>query len=316
MEVIVVVAIVALLFAILLPAVGRVRETARRSVCMNNLAQLGIAIQSYHDVFGVLPPAYVTKIGGDAIMGAPDPRTRDTGPGWGFLAQLLPAVEQGPLYAALNMNLPCWDVANSTAATTVVATYLCPSALEGPSTFPVMDGKGTTLATFARSHYVANAGRVNAWDVGVDDLTTVPGVDGPFFRNSGVRLADIPDGTSLTVFAGERMPSVGDATWVGVVPGAQVCSKLAGANAIPCRGSGALVGAHSGPSSYEKPQEIHVPSGSSSCADQMASHHFGGGGNVLMGDGSVRYYTGTMKSEVWAAICTRDGGEMVPTGDW
>jgi prepilin-type processing-associated H-X9-DG protein len=311
----VVTVIVGVLFSILLPAVGRVREAAKRTQCANNLAQIGIGLSAYHDAFGVLPAAYLTKIGGGGLMGPPDPTTRDAGPGWGCLMQILPTLDEGKLYNACNVLLPCWDAANATAAQIAVATYLCPSAFDRSRTFDVLGRGNKVLATFGSAHYVTNAGRFDAWSAGVDDLSKVGGIDGPFYRNSCIRMTDILDGTSQTVFVGERVPALADATWVGVVPGALVCPKRSPtgpavrAVMAPCKGAGALVGAHSGPSPYETPSVIHPPNSGDNHADQMASGH-PGFANVLFGDGSVRP-TSLIAPEVWAALCSRNGGEMI-----
>jgi prepilin-type N-terminal cleavage/methylation domain-containing protein len=104
-ELLVVIAIIAILVGLLLPAVQAAREAARRSQCVNNLKQFGIAIQNYHDAHLALPPGYVS--GFDAVG-------NDTGPGWGWAAMLLPQFEQGPLFNACNFPLPIEAPANST----------------------------------------------------------------------------------------------------------------------------------------------------------------------------------------------------------
>lgn len=315
-EVMVVILVICILLGVLIPALNSVREAARRGTCLNNLAQIGIALQTYHDIHQAFPAAYQTRIGGDPFMGAPDPVTRDTGPGWGFLTQILPELDQANLYHSFNLKLPCWSVANSTSARISVGTYLCPSVLDKSTTFDVKGTNGATLATFSYSHYVSNAGRADAWSAGVDDLSTIPAVDGPFYRNSVIGIADIQDGTTHTILVGERRPSTGDATWVGVVPGAILCSR-AGAGAVgpggavaSCRSAGALVGAHSGPSPFESPSVVCLPNGALNHADSMASGH-PGGSNVLFGDGSVRVVQAAIAPAIWVALSTRNGGEMI-----
>src|SRR2546423_12094044 len=97
-ELLVVIAIIGALVALLLPAVQMAREAARRSECLNNLRQIGLALHTYHDTFGRFPPAYLTVPGGSPSMGPPDPDNGDAGPGWTALMLILPQIEQGNLY--------------------------------------------------------------------------------------------------------------------------------------------------------------------------------------------------------------------------
>ncbi|MGH7138643.1 MAG: type II secretion system protein, partial [Pirellulales bacterium] len=76
-ELLVVIAIIGILVALLLPAVQAARESARRAQCVNNLKQMGLALQNYHDVFGSLPPGYLAT--GAYVNG-----TTDTSPGWAW----------------------------------------------------------------------------------------------------------------------------------------------------------------------------------------------------------------------------------------
>src|SRR5438105_3620381 len=85
-ELLVVIAIIGVLVALLLPAVQMARESARRMACQNNLKQVGLALQSYHDGQRSFPPGYVSAV---------DAAGNDTGPGWGWAAKALPYMEQG-----------------------------------------------------------------------------------------------------------------------------------------------------------------------------------------------------------------------------
>src|SRR6185437_173022 len=162
-ELLVVIAIIGILVALLLPAVQAARESARRTSCYNNLRQIGLGLQAYHDTVKQFPPAYVVSPTGNAPMGPPDPTTGDTGPGWGFLALSLPYLEQAPLFQSLNVNLPCWAPANAVPVKTIVPGFLCPTALNGQLIYNVVDVGGATLATFARSNYAGIAGRLSPW---------------------------------------------------------------------------------------------------------------------------------------------------------
>src|SRR4051794_21831923 len=90
-ELLVVIAIIALLVALLLPAVQAAREAARRAQCVNNLKQTGLALANYETSHRLLPPGYVSNFLADGT---------DTGPGWGWAAMLLPALEQSGTFNA------------------------------------------------------------------------------------------------------------------------------------------------------------------------------------------------------------------------
>ena len=134
-ELLVVIAIIAILTGLLLPAVQQVREAVRRLQCLNNLKQIGLAIHNYEGSNGCFPPGYLSSSG----IGFYDPQTGDWGPGWGWLTALLTAVEQGNLYNSLNINMPCWDVTNTTSVRFSLQVFLCPSANNPATTVGVTD---------------------------------------------------------------------------------------------------------------------------------------------------------------------------------
>ena len=318
-ELLVVIAIIGVLVALLLPAVQQAREAARRTQCTNNMKQIGLALHNYHDVHNVFPPAYVIKPGGGGINGPPDPVSRDAGPGWAWGMILLPYLDQGALYNSFDQIHPCWDPVNAASALTQVNVYLCPSATKSDRPFDVKDGSTppVTLATFARSCYVASAGQDEPWahtsdnyEADAEALGWNP--IGPFYRNSRTRVRDVTDGLSNTVFVGEHHPVVSDTTWVGVVPGALVCPNPAFAFTT-CEAGGVLVSCHSGPCTTVNPPQIHPPNSPLCAVCQMyAQHH--GGCNVLLGDGSVRFVTEAIDQLTWAALSSMAEGETV--GEW
>jgi prepilin-type N-terminal cleavage/methylation domain-containing protein/prepilin-type processing-associated H-X9-DG protein len=313
-ELLVVIAIIGVLIALLLPAVQSAREAARRVQCTNNLKQIGLALHGYHDQFNVFPPGYLTLWGANAIHGAPHPVSADTGPGWSGFSQVLPQLEQGPLYASLNMNLPCWSPANSTGARTSLSVFLCPSSSVGDRTFEVVNQGRTRLATFGRSHYVLNAGSLNVWDQPFANLTSL--AYGPFFRNSATTVARVSDGLSNSVFVSEHSPVLSDKTWVGIVPDAVVCPRPNWAFSDPeCDYAAALLQYHTGPSPNEDPPIIHPPNGPFGHVDQVYAEH-PGGANVLLGDGSVRFAKASINPLVWVALHTIARNEVISSDSW
>src|SRR5262245_60911928 len=133
-ELLVVIAIIAILIGLLVPAVQKVRESAARTQCMNNLKQIGLAIHNYESTYKKLPAAYTLLPAADA-----DPNALFAGRrvGLSLLANLLPFVEQAPLYRMLDnkrsefntVNIPPGGPhsGNNPAYSTVVPVYLCPS---------------------------------------------------------------------------------------------------------------------------------------------------------------------------------------------
>lgn len=315
-ELLVVIAIIAVLIALLLPAVQQAREAARRTQCKNNLKQLGLALHNYHDIYLVFPPAYQTLPGGNATMGPPAANTGDTGPGWTVLFAVLPQIEQGNLYNSFNINLPSWDPSNAQPALKQVSSYLCPSAVNTSNTYKVVDATSNVLATFSRSNYVANAGRVEVWDgpavAAAADLSSI--ADGPFYRNSRTQIRDVTDGLSNTVFFGEQTPTHCNSTWVGIVPNSVTCPVAANFPTVTCDAAAPQINVHSGPGGPDEPAPIiHTPNSSLGNVDEMYSQH-DSGCNILLGDGTVRFASKFMDNQLWASLATRANGEIV--GEW
>jgi prepilin-type N-terminal cleavage/methylation domain-containing protein/prepilin-type processing-associated H-X9-DG protein len=206
-ELLVVIAIIAVLIALLLPAVQAAREAARRSQCINNMKQLGLATANYASSTG----AYAASYGS-----SPKPGTGwDTWGSWSVQAQMLGYLEQQPLYNAINFNIVshgdfnvntgtsgngAWDVVNITAVTTRIASFLCPSAPLPPTTYY---GKPTP-----GNSYFASVGSSLQWvgaaGSGAPNGIFMHGGSSNSYEACAVRqLADITDGTSNTIAFGE-----------------------------------------------------------------------------------------------------------------
>lgn len=309
-ELLVVIAVIGILIALLLPAVQAARESARRTGCTNNLKQLGLAFQNFHSANKRFPPAYESSALPSEPGGTPDPVTRDRAPGWAWGMLLLPFMEGQSLQNSLDRKLPCWHADNAAAARTQVGLFLCPSATDAEQPFDVRSESGTRLATFGRSCYVASVGQEEPWGTTTDDYTGI--ADGPLYRNSKTRAADITDGLSKTVFLGEHHPILSSKTWVGVVPGASVCPTERFAFSS-CDFAATLVQVHSGPASAEFPPAIHPPNSPLCHVCQMYAEH-PGGCNILLGDGSVRFVSELVNQLTWAALASRAKGDTV--GDY
>ena len=337
-ELLVVIAIIGVLIALLLPAVQAAREAARRAQCSNNLKQVGLAMANYESSLGVFPPAYVgdPKAAGTAFGVSYPDENINTLPGFAWGTLLLHYAEQAPLYASLNVDLPCWAPENATGALTQLSMFLCPSTTGGDDAFalhrytngdsgaPNDGGEFSPRILFARSHYVTNAGinqpwgRTKAYSYDFERPEPLSNgfqhvINGPFFRNSRTKVAAVTDGLSNTIFVGERTSILCDATWVGVVPFA--CTPPRPRWPSDPNSGGNLVGAHSGPDVRDHPNVIiHAPNHPFGHTDEMFSEH-PGGANVLLGDGSVRFIKQSIYPLTWVALSTKNGGEILSAED-
>ena len=290
-EVLVVIAIIGLLIALLLPAVQAAREASRRTQCVNNLKQIGLALAMYHDTQGSLPSGYLSKFDGAG---------NDLGPGWGWAALILPQMEQTAIYNVIHFDRPIEDATNGVRVANI-PTYLCPSdTVQLSWQAKSRDTSGNPIAVIcevAPSNYVGMFG------------TTEPGVDGDgiFSRNSAVRFADITDGTSHTIAVGERSHQLGEATWAGSVTGTVLFPDDGDAVGRwhPEASSGMVLG-HSG--------EGVGPGDPNSDVNQFYSQH-GQGVDFLFADGHVNFLSASIDYQTYLGLSTRGAGDSI-TGDY
>jgi prepilin-type N-terminal cleavage/methylation domain-containing protein len=242
-ELLVVIAIIGVLIGLLLPAVQKVREAGNRLGCANNLHQIALALHNYEGVNGCFPPAYVctSRRQAGTAYGIAYPDDGWNGlPGWGWGVLILPFIEQDNLYQSLRLDLPCWALENAPFVNAKLSIFLCPSASHGSDGFALERYTAGTsddpqnpvpfspTISFAHSHYVTNAGQNGPWnrspaysfDFTIPEPVTVNGqrvwdvINGPFYRNSRTRVADVTDGLSQTVFVGECSSVLTNKTWV------------------------------------------------------------------------------------------------------
>ncbi len=300
-ELLVVIAIVGVLIALLLPAVQSAREAARRAQCTNNLKQIGIALHNYHDQHGVFAPGYCSyyKLDGSDPGVAED----DIGPGWAWGSMILPQLEQLAVYNAINFNLTMTYAANTTAQTIRFNSYLCPSD-RMPQLVPVRDQSNTnTIYTVGCGNYVGM--------YGTGEVGEAPGRgNGTFFRNSRIGVQDIRDGSSQTFAVGERSHDLSYVTWTGRAVGGWLfpTSTFEGGrnrfNPDPEESFTMVLG----PVGLEHlPRTPNYPAAH---VEDYRSWH-AGGVNFLFGDGSVRFVHDSINQQIYEALATRQGGEVV-----
>ncbi len=280
LELLTVIAVIGILVGLLLSAVQNVRGAAARAACANNIRQIGIACQMYHDQNNTLPPAYTIMytIGPNVVMN------------WPLL--LLPFVEQDNLWnrsvSAHRTDYIDFHNPPHIGLSTVIKVYTCP--MDGRLASPITDDKGLTAAY---GSFVGVAGSDKA--------------NGAMRAQTGVRFAEITDGMSNTLLIGEK-PPLGrylDGNWYTItVP---TIIKDFGANSginylqvtFP-NGYGQCVGPiRFGPGRIENPcDNIHF----------WSLHS--GGANFAFADGSVRFLAYTA-DPIMPALATRAGGEVV-----
>jgi prepilin-type N-terminal cleavage/methylation domain-containing protein/prepilin-type processing-associated H-X9-DG protein len=337
-ELLVVIAIIAVLIALLLPAVQAAREAARRSQCINNLKQIGLAMHNYHSTNNSFP----------LLIGVGTDQNFWHGPS--VCLYLLNYMEQQSLASAFNFNAAAviGDTAancavNSTVVNTSLLTFLCPS-----------DTSGVKVYKMAGS-YCASVGPQFRYDDGATAGVGVGLFAAGAASNAGhaFSISDVIDGTTNTVAFGEAL--IGDGV-AGINNGAERYTNLpwpvspsygAGANqtmpagqnylqtyitscnaaraavtseindsqsywAAGRMGQGPIISMLSVPNStnadctfYEAPAGMFA----------MRSRH-SGGINALMADGSSRFFKNSVSVGTWWALGTKAGGEIISSDSY
>ncbi len=302
-ELLVVIAIVGTLVGLLLPAVQSAREAARRTQSLTNLRQIGIALHCYHDARRSLPAGFRSTTTGTWAGGSND-AVPESGPGWGLFAMLLPFLEETALHASIRFDLPITDPLNKAARETTVPVYVDPGDT-GARLIDITDS-GSPPANATAPSALCQAGVCSyAGSLGTLMYEQQP-FTGVFHRNSRVRLSDITDGTSKTIGIGERMSRHTRSSWAGVVPG----QELVYAPESPQYRA-------SEPSFNWRPAItatlVHVRSSAPSLQGSPGGFvgPYQAGTNFLNLDGSCRLIAADTAPDVFRALCTRAGGEIV-----
>ena len=182
-ELLVVIAIIGILIALLLPAVQAARESARRASCVNNLTQLIIAVNNYEMAHGVYPPGTIADAG--PVQSLPQ------GYHHNWISQILPFIEQRNAYTHINREFSVYHPSNRPVRILNISILNCPSLWSSE--------KGYT--SYAGVHHDVES-PIDATNHGV------------FFLNSRISYDDVSDGSSQTLFIGEKHVLQGDLGWM------------------------------------------------------------------------------------------------------
>jgi len=328
-ELLVVIAIIGVLVALLLPAVQAAREAARRMSCTNNLKQIGVGLHNHHDVRNVLPP-------GGVNTGANGTSCYTT---WSI--EILPYMEGANLYAQYQQNQFNDSAANNPVCQARVPYHECPSdVLKGKLNQP-QTGPGSGRQ-FRHGSYCANSGRSDIarehgrWDTMEPDLWSYtengtrkhnPMYKGPLHATgrpyNGVsfsdtvvnsvpmswlgnpeRFADIADGTSNTLMVGER-------TFIDKeVNEGQRRSTFWAYTYASYNQSSVTVESRTLTNSIALCRSLPGLRGDQLCKAAWGSNH-GRGLNFLFCDGSIRYVSYNVDTNLLANTATIQGGESL-----
>ena len=323
-ELLVVIAIIAVLIALLLPAVQAAREAARRSQCVNNLKQLGLAMHNYESSNNCFPSGGSTSA--NSVYA------------FSMQARLLPHAEQSNLQGLIDFKQPVLDITHSplaihpasiTAARTVVKLFLCPS--DGQT--PIFSG-----------YYGSNLAGTNYFGCGGTGTQTFydPAFvsDGVFWFASQSRFADLTDGSSNTLAMSEGLLGPGTNTTgplstipkplrlvanvsagrtrVLVSPGGVSPTLMDGESAKATswdgeRGSTWIWGQAAATlfSTYLPPNSREPDALAHARGWFAARSNHPGGANALFCDGHVQFVKNSVNLATWRGLSTRSGGEVI-----
>ncbi|MBI3464653.1 MAG: DUF1559 domain-containing protein [Planctomycetes bacterium] len=276
-ELLVVLMVIGVLLGLLLPAVQQARETSRRSKCQNNLKQIGLALQNYHNAYQAFPPVLTHH-------SRVSPQTGWLEGWWTWYVRILPFVAQTSLYNQIDLAHdaagPFVYAQNQKQVSQNLSFLLSPSDQYGEKLWSADWGYAAQPLIAAHTNYLGCRGSTR----------NVPG-DGVFpATNISKRLSDITDGTSQTLLAGERpLDEVGEWGWWALGTG---FDEHGLADHVLACSDGLYKG---------------VPGSSDDLTHFWSPHP--GGAYFVFGDGSVKFLHYSINHDTFLALGSRNGRE-------
>lgn len=274
-ELLVVIAIIGILVALLLPAVQAAREAARRISCNNNLTQLALAVQNYEMAYRVYPPGTIDDKG--PVVDKPE------GYHHNWLTHLLPYMEQKNTYNYIDFSVGVYDEKNAEVREVRVDTHVCPSSWEG--------SRSVIVTYYAGCHHDTDQ------PIDTDN-------NGVFFLNSRIRYPDISDGTSQTIFIGEKICDLNrDLGWMS-----GTSSTLRNTGEAINDSLDRLQQRNSRPAGDSEPSGGIIVGG-------FGSHH-PGGAQFAFGDGHIGFLSNTIELTTLQQLGHRADGKLLKHSDY
>lgn len=313
-ELLVVIAVIGILIALLLPAIQAAREAARRSACVNNLKQIGLALHNFENVNRAFPPSYGGHLGTD----------------WSAQALLLPYLEQGNLYDNIDFRQSYDSVLLPDGVRLSghrVPVYVCPSEIQAeprlqngqPVHFPI--NYGVNLGVWFVYDPVTQRSGDGAFRP-YRSTTPAEFVDGlsqtlaaaevkaytPYYRNAGLTPPpqDLTDPAAICTLGGDFKTNSGHTEWVdGRAHQTGITAMFPPNTRVLCTLGGVAYDVD-----WNNQQEGKSATVPTYAAVTARSYHTGVVNTLLM-DGSVRNVSNTVAIGVWRAMATRAGNEVV-----
>jgi prepilin-type N-terminal cleavage/methylation domain-containing protein/prepilin-type processing-associated H-X9-DG protein len=290
-ELLVVIAIIAILIGLLLPAVQKVREAAARAKCANNLKQIGLAVQNYHDTYEKLPTGAAVDVKKHCSSGSGDCRGNST------FTVIMPYEEMTALYSQYNPDLG-WAGNYSTLGGYVVPLYLCPSNAKWD------------LYPNRRDYFLIAGGKTPVSHGWRGDIYT----DGVFGINTNVQLTDITDGTSNTIAVGESIHAekwgLGPGYGIGTIGGPTGWIWGAACTAPNCPVTNEAYNRDMRNTTYSINTVIPNIADDQQNDLPMGSQH-SGGAQFVFADGHVAFLPESTPLQLLHNLASRNGGEAI-----